>query len=74
MRRFLDRFTPLAHDIETARIWARVKSACEKKGCPITFADAWIAATALQLNVPIATHNASHFAVVERLVILTAPV
>jgi hypothetical protein len=44
MRCFLARFTPLLPDIETARVWARIKSDCEKKGRPITFADAWIAA------------------------------
>lgn len=73
MRRFLDRFTPLLPDIETARIWAQIKTACEKKGRPITFADAWIAAAAMQLNVPLATHNASDYAAVESLSILTAP-
>src|SRR5579863_4674907 len=50
MRRFLDRFTLLLPDMETARIWAGIKSAREKKGRPITFADAWIASAALQLN------------------------
>ena len=50
----------------------RVKSGCEKKGRPITFADAWIAAAALQLNVPLATHNASDFEAVDGLLILTA--
>ncbi|MBZ5612204.1 MAG: PIN domain-containing protein [Acidobacteriia bacterium] len=65
MRRFLARFTPLLPDTETARTWARIKNGCEKKGRPITFADAWIAATALQLNVPLATHNASDFAAVD---------
>ena len=73
MRRFLGRFTPfLLPDEETARLWAQVKSGCEKKGRPITFADAWIAAAALQLNAPLATHNASDYAAVENLVILTA--
>src|SRR5450432_2567721 len=51
MRRFLTRFTTLLPDTETAREWARTKSGSEKKGRPITFADAWIAAAALQLNV-----------------------
>src|ERR1035437_7213647 len=51
MRRFLTRFTLLLPDAETARAWARIKSGCEKKGRPITFADAWIAAAALRLNV-----------------------
>jgi predicted nucleic acid-binding protein len=72
MRRFLDRFAVLLPDVETARLWARIKTACEKKGRPITFADAWIAAAALQLNVPLATHNAGDYAVVDDLIILTA--
>src|SRR4051794_30813132 len=58
MRRFLARFTQLCPDTETARLWAQIKRACERKGRPITFADAWIAAAALQLNVPLASHNA----------------
>ena len=72
MRRFLARFTPLSPDTETARAWARIKNGCEKKGRPITFADAWIAAAALQLNIPLVTHNASDYRAVEHLVILTA--
>jgi hypothetical protein len=73
MHRFLSRFTILLPDAETARMWSRIKRGCEKKGRPITFADAWIAAAALQLNVPLATHNASDFAAVDSLVVLTAP-
>jgi predicted nucleic acid-binding protein len=72
MRRFLTRFTLLLPDAETARAWARIKSGCERKGRPITFADAWIAAVALQLNVPLVTHNSSDYRAVEKLTILTA--
>lgn len=72
MRRFLSRFTPLLPDLETAAVWARIKSDCQKKGRPITFADAWIAAAALQLNVPLATHNASDYSAIDSLTILTA--
>ena len=50
----------------------RIKSGCEKKGRPITFADAWIAAAALQLSVPLVTHNASDYRAVEKLTVLTA--
>ena len=71
MGRFLGRFTPLLPDDETARLWARVKSGCEKKGRPITFADAWIAAAALQWNAPLVTHNASDYVAVKSPVILT---
>ena len=74
MRRFLTRFTTLLPDAETARLWAQIKSACEKKGRPIMFADAWIAAAALQLNVPLATHNAGDFEAVDGLLMLTAEV
>ena len=72
IRRFLARFTTLLPDSDTARLWARIKNGCDKKGRPITFADAWIAAAALQLNVPLATHNASDFEAVDGLFILTA--
>ena len=51
---------------------ARIKTGCEKKGRPITFTDAWIAAAALQLGVPLGTHNASGYGAVENLTILTA--
>jgi predicted nucleic acid-binding protein len=45
--RFLSRFKPLLPDIDTANQWARIKSGPEKKGRPISFPDAWIAASAL---------------------------
>ena len=73
MHRFLTRFTPLLPDTETATLWARIKSNCEKKGRPITFADAWIAASAVQLHVPLVTHNADDCVAVDGLAILTAP-
>lgn len=72
MRRFLERFTPLLPDVETAIVWARIKSNCERKGRPITFADAWIAAAAVQLDMPLATHNVSDYSAVEGLTTLTA--
>ena len=34
---------------------------------PSETADAWIAAAALQLNVPLVSHNASHYGAVENL-------
>ena len=72
MRRFLARFTPLMPDAETARLWARVKSGCDKRGRQITSADAWIAAAALQLDIPLVTHNASDYRAVQNLTILTS--
>ena len=74
MNRFLARFTPLMPDAQTARLWARIKTACEKKGRPISFADAWIAAAAAQLNVPLVTHNATDYEAVDNLDVLSAGV
>jgi predicted nucleic acid-binding protein len=54
-------------------LWARIKNDCEKKGRPMMFADAWIAASAVLLNVPLVTHNTADYIVVEGLTILTAP-
>jgi|SRR5215471_19327979 len=73
MHRFLRLFTPLLPDTETGAIWARIKSDCEKKGRPIMFADAWIAAAAVQLNMPLVTHNAGDYHAVDGLMVVTAP-
>jgi predicted nucleic acid-binding protein len=64
----------LSPNTETGRAWARIKSGWEMRSRPITFADASIAAAALQLNVPQVTHDASDYGAVENLTILTAPV
>lgn len=72
MRRFLSRFTPLSPDENTAKLWAGIKSGREKKGRPISFPDAWIAAAALQLNIPLVTHNVGDYEAIEGLTILTA--
>ena len=72
MGRFLARFTLLLQDGETARLWARIKTSRERQGRPITFADAWIAATAVQLNLPLVTHNARDYEAIERIVVVTA--
>ena len=74
MGRFLARFTPLFPNTETARLWARIKTSRERLGRPITFADAWIAAAAMQLNLPLVTHNARDYEGIERLVVVTAPI
>jgi predicted nucleic acid-binding protein len=37
----------------------------------MSFADAWIAAAAVQLNIPVVTNNASDYAAVENLIVLT---
>jgi predicted nucleic acid-binding protein len=54
--------------------WARIKNEREKKGRPVSFADAWIAAITLQLNIPLVTHNVRDYEAIDNLTILTAVV
>jgi tRNA(fMet)-specific endonuclease VapC len=51
--------------------WAEAMESARRKGQPITAADAWIAATALYLGVPLITHNRKHFSGVDRLVVIS---
>jgi tRNA(fMet)-specific endonuclease VapC len=49
-----------------------VRAECDRKGRPIGFADAWIAATALNLNIPLVSHNAKDYEAIDALMVITA--
>jgi tRNA(fMet)-specific endonuclease VapC len=51
--------------------WAEVMESGRRNGRPISAADAWIAATALYLNVPLITHNRTHFLGVDGLTVIS---
>ena len=51
--------------------WAEAIESGRRNGRPIGAADAWIAATALHLSVPLITHNKSHFMGVDGLTIIS---
>lgn len=69
---FLERRAWAFPDAETCRIWAAVRADGRRKGRPIERQDAWIAAVALQLDLPLVTHNRGHFSNVSVLQVLTA--
>ena len=72
MRRYLDeRFSVIYPDLETVKIWASIVAGCERKGRSIAHSDAWIAATALRLSVPLVTHNARDYSAVDELLLFT---
>jgi tRNA(fMet)-specific endonuclease VapC len=74
MRKFLARFAPLTIEIATSTSWSQLRAECRRKGRPISNSDAWIAATALTLGVPLITHNASDYQAIESLAVITAAV
>jgi tRNA(fMet)-specific endonuclease VapC len=53
------------------RRWAEVLDDARRRGRPIATADAWVAATALFLNVPLVTNNESHFSSVPGLTVIS---
>jgi predicted nucleic acid-binding protein len=70
---YLQRFNVVLVDRTLCRRWAEVMDAADATGQPVGVADAWIAATALALNCPLVTHNATDFQGVPSLSIITEP-
>jgi predicted nucleic acid-binding protein len=70
MAAFLAQFTIILVDRALCRMWAQVTDQCRRQGQPIHAADAWIAATALVLEVPLVTHNRADYAGVAHLQLL----
>jgi len=58
LRNRLRRYIVVPYDDSMAWEWARVKTI---KGKPISGDDAWIAATAIRHDLPLITHNPTHF-------------
>lgn len=70
MAQFLEQFVIVLVDRPLCRIWAEASDQARRNGRPIQTADAWIAATALYLEVPLVTNNQSDYAGIESLVVL----
>jgi predicted nucleic acid-binding protein len=51
--------------------WAEAMDSARRNGRPIAAADAWVAATALHLGVPLITHNKNHFIGVDGLTVIS---
>jgi tRNA(fMet)-specific endonuclease VapC len=58
---FLDPFTVINSDRELAYTWAAIRNEVMRGGQHIDTADCWIAATACLHELPLLTHNHSHF-------------
>ncbi|HWQ34800.1 MAG TPA: type II toxin-antitoxin system VapC family toxin [Blastocatellia bacterium] len=68
---FLQPYIVVESDRELCRMWAEVRHQVQRSGFQIETADAWIAATALLHQIPLVTHNRSHFIHVNGLTIIS---
>ena len=57
----LRNFVVVPYDHEIAKLYGIIVVERERKGRPISFNDAWIAACAVKHGVPLVTHNARDF-------------
>jgi predicted nucleic acid-binding protein len=69
---YLADFSVLHSDTTLCSAWAEVRNESGRKGRLIGAADAWIAATALALRVPLVTHNFRDYKHLEGLQLVTA--
>jgi tRNA(fMet)-specific endonuclease VapC len=58
-------------DNDLCTVWARIRADARAAGRPISPQDAWIAATALTLDAPLATNNRRDYVHVRRLRLLS---
>lgn len=70
--RHLRAYVVVPFDRALCRAWAEAAEAARRAGRPISTSDGWIAATAMHLGVPLVTGNASDYAGVPRLRLVTA--
>jgi tRNA(fMet)-specific endonuclease VapC len=71
LARYLRRYIVEDSSPALCRRWAEVIDDGRRRGRPVATADAWVAATALLLDVPLVTHNESHFSSVHRLTVIS---
>jgi tRNA(fMet)-specific endonuclease VapC len=71
MKHHLHSYMVLSVDRGLCEMWAVVSHQSKSKGLGLSCSDAWIAATALHLGVPLITHNSRHFKGIEGLQVMT---
>jgi predicted nucleic acid-binding protein len=58
---YLTRYLIFHSDDQMCDRWAEAINSARLRGRPIAPADAWVAATALLLDIPLVTHNGAHY-------------
>ena len=70
-RRELEQLTVVYATAQTCQCFAEARVSAKRAGKPILAADAWVAAVALELGVPLVTHNPNDFAGVDQLEVIS---
>lgn len=72
LERFLADFSVYSSDDRLCRRWGLIIAEAKQKGRPLLAADAWVAAAALELDLPLVTNNAADFECLEGLRLITS--
>lgn len=68
---FFTRYTTVYPNDMICSLWARVRADAEVQGKHVSIDDAWIAATALAMGVPLVTHNKQDFDFIQGLTVVS---
>ena len=71
LEEYLTRYLILHSDDGMCDQWAKAINSARLRGRPIAPADAWVAATALLLDVPLVTHNGAHYSGIDGLRVIS---
>lgn len=71
LENYLKRFSVVQTRPEICEIWAEIINDGKRKGKIIATSDAWVAAVAVFLNIPLVTHNSTDFQGVKGLTIIS---
>lgn len=72
LERLLQQFSVCPSSSQLSRRWGKVMAEGQNQGRPLLAGDAWIAATALELDLALITHNPGDFKALKQLRIVTA--
>jgi tRNA(fMet)-specific endonuclease VapC len=71
LEQFMRGFELFYADNDLCTVWARIRADARAMGRPMSPQDAWIAATALALDTPLATNNRRDFEHIQKLRLLS---
>ena len=71
LERFIRGFELVYADNDLCTVWARIRATARAARRPLSPQDAWIAATALALDAPLATNNRRHYEHIQKLNLLS---